>query len=129
VLRADAALLAIASDGVYLDIVPQGRSRYVLVTLIDASDAPEFGRTAYETKAYSVLVIARSPDYGAVDVDQAAFRVHELLHDQSIPVPAPYALLSCIRTRPIRRTEHDAVDPSIYWLTRGGEYQLQATTE
>src|SRR5262245_7271144 len=98
-LRADSALLALLSDGVYLDIALQNSARYVLVTLIDANDEARQGGTAWETKLYEVSIVARTTNYGDVDVDAAAYRVHELLHDGSIVLPDPYSLMSCVRIR------------------------------
>jgi hypothetical protein len=123
-LGSDAALLALMPNGAYIDEAPPGATRFVIVSLVEAPDEPEFGRRAYEEPLYLVKAVALSSSGG--DVKAAAARIDALLEDEPLTAPG-FACGGLCREDRIRMTEVDAVDASIRWVHRGGHYRLMAT--
>jgi hypothetical protein len=122
-LGADATLLALLPNGAYMDEAPPGATRFVIVSLVEAPDEPEFGRRAYEEPLYLVKAVALSSSGG--DVKAGAARLDVLLEDATLTV-AGYAPVRLCREDRIRMTEVDAVDASIRWFHRGGHYRALA---
>lgn len=128
----DAALMALAPDGVFMDeagpsIVDGGSAkRFVLVSLVDAHDEPMFGGTAFDDAVYLVKYVALSTTAG--NPKAAAARIQALLHLQDLTI-AGYGLLVMRRVGRVRMTEVDAVDSAIRWQHRGGRYQIVAAPQ
>lgn len=120
-LGADQALLALCPNGAYWDEAPANATAFVIVSLVDELDVDEFGRTAYEDALYAVEVRLKAT---ATNAQAAAARIQALLHDQPLVV-AGYTWMTLHRESRMRQTEVDAVDPSIRWYRRGGQYRLQ----
>jgi hypothetical protein len=120
-LGADPALLALCPNGAYWDEAAANATAFVVVSLVDELDVDEFGRTAYEDALYAVEVRFKA---SVTNAQAAAARVQALLHDQPLVV-AGYTWMTMHRESRIRVTEVDAVDPSIRWYRRGGNYRLQ----
>jgi hypothetical protein len=121
-LGADAALLALMPNGVYVDEAPPGSTRFVIVSLADEVDVPKFGGRAYESALY--LVEARALSTSGGDVNAAAARIEALLEDQPLTA-AGYTPMAVYRETRHRITEVDDLDPSIRWFRRGGHYRVQ----
>ena len=122
-LGADPELLALCPNGVYWDEAPPGCQRFVIVRLVEHVDEPMFGGTAYEDIVYDVQVHVLSTTNG--DTLAAAARVDALLHGGDLTI-AGYKLMILERRGYLRDTPRDAVDPSIRWFQRGGQYHLMA---
>jgi len=122
-LGSDSALLALCPNGVYWDQAPPGATRFVIVSFIVAADIGVFQQRAIEDGLYFVEARMLSTVPGA-NIKAAALRIDELLEDQPLTV-AGYSWMTCHREEPTRVTEVDAVDPSLYWLRRGGRYRIQ----
>jgi hypothetical protein len=122
-LRADAALAALLPDGVHMDVATAGARRFVLVSLIIATDTGEFSRRAFEEATYLVKVVMFGAANG--EIPAAAARLDALLEDGRFPIEG-YELMSCVRIERVRGTEVDDADPSIRWYHRGGRYRVQA---
>jgi len=124
-LGSDATLLALAPNGVYFDLAPAGSTRFVIVSLVDAFDEPQFGGIAYEDLLYAIeyreLRQATGP---ASNAKAAAQRIRVLLEDQPLTV-AGYTWMTVHRERVERKTETDDLDTSIKWNRRGGQYRVQ----
>ena len=121
-LGSDATLLALCPNGAYMDEAPPGATRFVIVSLVDESDAQMFGSRAYEDALYHVEAFMLSTVAGA-NIKAAAARIDALLEDQPLTV-AGYKPMALYRESRVRLTEVDEVDPSIRWFRRGGEYRL-----
>ena len=107
-----------------MDVATGGAKRFVLVSLVIASDLGQFGGRAIEDVLYLVKAVVFNGVNG--DVPAAAARLDALLEDGRFPI-AGYELMSCVRAERVRGTEVDDADPSIRWYHRGGRYRVQAT--
>jgi len=125
-LGADATLLALCPNGVYYAEAPAGSTRFVIVSLIDEADALQFGGRSFEDALYLVEARMLSTIAGA-DPKAAAARIDVLLEQQSLTASG-YTWMTCHREGRIRLTEVDAVDPSIRWYRRGGNYRVVMST-
>lgn len=123
-LSGDAALLALAPNGVYMDQAPAGSTAFVILSLIDEIDIEQYGSTAYEDALYLIEYRERKPTTGAGNAKAAAKRIHDLLEDQPLTV-AGYAWMTVHREHRERHTETDDLDASIKWNRRGGQYRVQ----
>lgn len=121
-LGADATLLALCPNGVYVDEAPAGSTRFVIVSLVDESDVPRLGSRSHEDALFQVEARMLSTVSGA-NPKAAAARIDVLLENGTLTA-AGYALMTLHRESRIRMTEVDEVDSSIRWYRRGGHYRL-----
>lgn len=127
-LGSDATLLTYCPSGAYYDEAPPGATRFVIVTLLDASDEAVFGGRAYEDHLYLVKAVMRSDANG--NIKAAAARIDAMLDDRPVGVGSPlgvvgFTYMASFRERPIRYTEVDGDDAALLWHHRGGEYRVQ----
>jgi hypothetical protein len=123
VLAADAELLALVPDGVYLDVAPADKTRFVIVQAQTHEDIEAFGPTAlYEEFRYRIT--ARVLESTGVDANAAAARIHALLHDADLEGIAGYTHMQTLRVERIKATEVDAIDNDIRWQHAGGDYEI-----
>jgi len=125
-LGADATLLALCPNGVYVDEAPSGSTRFVIVSLVDEVDEGRFGGRSHEDALYQVEARMLSTVAGA-NIKAAAARIDVLLEQGTLTVSG-YSLMALFRESRIRVTEVDAIDPSIRWYRRGGNYRLVVST-
>jgi hypothetical protein len=85
-LNADSALLAVAKDGVFVDMAPEDATRFVIVSLLDEFDEGMFGGRAFEDALYLVKAVFRQINSEAVGaaLATAANRIDALLEDQPL---------------------------------------------
>jgi len=121
-LLADPLLMSLLPDGVFVDESNPGAQRFLIVSLVDHRDVPQFGGVAYEEALYLVKAVVLSTAGG--DIRAAAWRIHKLLEDKELVVP-DYTFMTMHRESKIRSTEVDDVDPTIRWQHRGGRYRVQ----
>jgi hypothetical protein len=122
-LGADATLLALVPNGVYVDEAPAGSTRFVIVSLVDENDIPTFEGRAIEDALYLVEARMLSTVAGA-NIKAAAARIDALLEDLPLTVTG-YTGMTVHRESRVRGTEVDAIDSSIRWYRRGGNYRVQ----
>jgi hypothetical protein len=121
VLRADPELRTLMPDGVYFDVPPPGRTRYVVVAMEFHEDTYVFGGCAFERTIYLVKAVERHID--GTNAGRAAARIHELLQHQPLTIVGyDHGLTS--RTGRARDTEPDEVDNDAMWQHRGGRYEV-----
>lgn len=126
-LSGDATLLALMPDNVWFDEAPPGSQRFVIVSLVEASDRAIFGGRKFEDAHYLVKAVAlSSAPSAATNVKSAAARIDALLEDATLTVTG-YTTFEVSRESRIRITEVDDVDPTIRWYHRGGQYRVQMT--
>ena len=116
----DAALTATMPDGVYFDIAPHGKTKFVIVSLLDHNDAYMYQGSAYERSLYLVKAVALSST--GADVKAAAARIHTLLQDGALS-PVGYSTMVVQRLERVRYTEVDE-DTDARWQHRGGQYEI-----
>ena len=121
-LLADATLMAILTDGVFIDEAPPGATRFLIISLIDEEDIPQFGGRAIEDALYMVKAVALLKT--GANVAAAAARIDALLEDTTLTV-AGYTVMAMHRESRIRTTEVDELDATIRWHHRGGRYRVQ----
>lgn len=120
-LSGDAALTALATDGIVFDEAPQGKTKFVVVSLVDQHDEPQLGGRAFEDATYLVKYVELGPS--GVNAKAAAARIDALLDNQPLTVTG-YSLMTMRRESRVRLTEVDEVDRSLRWQHRGGRYQV-----
>jgi hypothetical protein len=123
-LAGDAALRAQLPDGVYQDEAVPGAKQYALVTVVDAVDYDVFDGEGFESVLYQITAVLLQGAAG--NIKAAAARLHELLQEQTFPIPG-FTLMACYRENRVRGTEVDTNDPDIRYFHRGGRYRVQAT--
>lgn len=128
-LGGDATLLTLCPNGVYKDEAPPGMTRFVIVSLVEEADEPQFGGRCYEDALYSVEARMLSTVVGA-NIKAAAARIDALLEDQPLGLGSPsstpgYTFMTMHReSRLTPQVEVDEIDPAIRWYRRGGLYRV-----
>lgn len=126
-LAGDATLAALMQSGafVFMDEAPAGSQKFVIVSLVTEEDAQQFGGRSYEDALYEVE--ARMLSTAGGNIKAAAARIDVLLDHSTLTVSG-YALMALHREARIRLPEVDAVDASIRWDRRGGQYRVVMST-
>ena len=124
VLASDSTLMALMTDGVYMDVAENGKTKFVIVSLIDHEDDYVFQGESMETAEYLIKAVDRAKVGTAVKT--AAARIHTLLQGTPLTLPG-YSHQMTRRTERVRYTEVDDVDKDIRWQHRGGQYQVVAS--
>ena len=124
-LAGDATLAGYMQAGafVFMDEAPAGSTKFVIVSLVDETDAYTFEGRSHEDARY--LVEARVLSTAGGNIKAAAARIDALLNLGTLTI-AGYGLLLLRRAERIRMTDVDDQDASIRWHRRGGHYQLMA---
>ena len=126
-LAGDATLAALMQSGafVFMDEAPTGSQKFVIVKLVNEEDVGRFGSRSHEDALF--LVEARMLSTAAGNIKAAAARIDALLEGGTLTA-AGYALMTLHREGRTRDTEVDAVDASIKFYRRGGEYRVVMST-
>jgi Protein of unknown function (DUF3168) len=120
-LLTDPTLAALMPDGVYWDVPPINKRRFVVVSQSTHEDWYQFGGSAYERITY--LIKAVEDQSAGANVKAAAARIHVLLQDVTFTIPG-YTLMKCQRAERIRVTEADEQNSELRWQQRGGFYEV-----
>jgi hypothetical protein len=120
-LGGDAQLLALMPNGVYWDVAMDQMTRFVIVSLVDETDAQHFNGRSHEDALYLVKAVGLSTTNP--DMKAAAARIDALLDHQTLTV-AGYTTMAIYREARDRATEVDDVDPKVKWYHRGGHYRV-----
>jgi hypothetical protein len=123
-LLGDAALMALAKDGVFFSQATPNATRFVVIDLVTALDQTAFSARAYEDVTYRVKYVEQG--LNGLNAKAAAARIDAVLDGATFAI-AGYSLMSVERTERVRYTDIDPVDPSIRWQHRGGLYNLKAS--
>jgi len=138
-LLGDAALMALTPDGVFFKVATKSMvtggncSRFVIVSLVLATDTPIFNARGFEDALYLVeaRVLSSSVAHPLTVAHDAAERIDALLDPQPPAAPATltipgYGLMALAREEATEDIEFDDVDESIQWNRCGGHYHLWA---
>lgn len=120
-LGADAQLLALMPNGVYWDVAMDQMTRFVIVSLVEETDAHQFNGRSHEDALYLVKAVGIST--ANPDMKAAAARIDALL-DNGTLTAAGYSTMAIYREARDRHTEVDDVDPKVKWYHRGGHYRV-----
>ena len=123
-LLADSALMAAMPDGVFFDEAAPGKTKFVIISLVDELDTPMFNGRAFEEALYLVKAVALGSS--GADVKTAAARIDVLLDYGTLTI-AGYNHMLTRRESRVRVTEVDEIDTSIRWQHRGGRYRVLAS--
>ena len=128
VLSGDAPLAALLPDGVYLDVAPSNKTRFVIVQAQTHDDVEAFGATGlFEEFRYRVT--ARVLETTGVNADAAAARIHALLHDAPLTGITGYTHMETLRVERIKTMDVDAIDNDIRWQLAGGDYEITVSPD
>ena len=119
-LAADPQLAALCPDGVWFDVPPVGKKRYVIVSLFHYDAEHLFGGVAWEAFTYLVKAVDLQKTGRAVNA--AARRIQRVMTTADLEVPG-YALMLSRHKQYTRQTELDDVH-DIRWQHRGGFYEV-----
>lgn len=120
-LAGDGTLSALTTDGVWMDMAPNGKTKFVIVSLIIHEDMNSFDGRALERATYLVKAVEQNVS-GAI-TKAAALRIDEVLQDQPLTITG-YTHLVTRRVERVRYTEVDDVNADIRWQHRGGRYEI-----
>jgi hypothetical protein len=103
------------------DTAPKGKTKFVILSLINEEDEQQFQSRAYEDNLYLVKAVAMETT--GANVKAAAARIDALLEGGTLTVSG-YSLMRITRVARVRYTEVDDVDEDIRWQHRGGHYAV-----
>jgi len=121
-LSADATLKTLLPDGVYQDVAPSNKTRFVIVQQLTHEDVEGFGETLYEQCVYRIT--ARVLEASGMDANAAAYQIHQLLHWMPLAPIDGYTHMATTRVDRVKFTEVDAIDNDIRWQIAGGDYEI-----
>lgn|SRR5262249_19984737 len=124
-LQADAALTAIATDGVwYGNGAMVTARRFVTIMRMQGHVEPEFDPiAAYYDLPYQIRCVLQTKS--TTDVNTAAERIHAVLNrNEPAIVATGFRTLYCELEFPIRYDQIDTSNPDIHWQHAGGQYRL-----
>lgn len=117
-LVSDPQLTALAPDGVWRNVAPQGATRFVEYELISSLDTGMFSGRAFETLTYRVMYVEKSASTDHAIA--AANRIDALLDWQILNVTG----YGPITTKRIERVGYPEVDDTnARWQHFGGLYE------
>jgi hypothetical protein len=122
VLAGDATLKALLPDGVWANVGPANKTRFVVVQYQTHEDVEGFGGALYESFSYSIT--AHVMEATGTTANAAAARIHALLHDQVLAPIAGYTHMSTLRTDRVSFPAIDAIDNDIRFWMAGGDYEV-----
>jgi hypothetical protein len=123
-LQADAALMAIAVDGIYFDIARHGATRFVLMKRQSHEDIDMFNGAAFEEFVYSIQAVTLNTT--GADTQTAAGRIQVALQDAALTATG-YTVTRCRRIGHIRYQEADDDNMDARWQNWGGLYSIWAS--
>ena len=124
-LSADATLAQYMPNGVFLDVAPEGATRFVIVSVSTSRAQWELddGETLRELV---MLVKAVAQDSDASDIGPADERIEALLNHGTLDLSAAGCELMAMRWRDrVRYSEYDANKK--IWQHAGARYELTVT--
>jgi hypothetical protein len=124
-LNSDPTLRALVPDGVFWDLGNAGSTAFVVLSgPSDAEHANALGDAdGWDRFTYTAKAVIQS---ASVTIsNNAAFRIHELLHRGLTDLTAGnYRILHVERILPIRYMEVDPQNTAAKWQHHGGQYEV-----
>ncbi len=120
-LVGDATLMAILTDGVWVDVAASGKTRHCVVSQVAHHDEYVFDGRVVETFLYLIKAVIQTTS--GADPKAAAARIDVLLQDVPLTMTG-YGHLLTRREERVRYTEVDEANPDLRWSHRGGRYQV-----
>lgn len=124
-LNADAALVAIVTDGIYFGEARPGATKFLQLAQIDQANEDMFDAVAFESILYQVKAVLQ--DTSALKAIDAAKRIQAVLLGLTPATftPANYQFMLATRTQRIRYTERDTANPDLLWQHHGAQYEIR----
>lgn len=119
-LRADATLATLLPDGVWPDVAPQAKERFVIVSMPTHEDTYEENREAFERFTYLVKAVIKSTS--TTIANQAESRIRAVV--EGVTTITGYRRVNMQRTERVAYTEVDPDNPDAHWQHRGGLFEL-----
>ena len=101
-LSSDPTLAALATNGVYFDKAPPGSTSFVIVSLVDETDAQHFGQRSFEDALYLVKAVVLTTVANANIVIRDATNRIDVLLEQATLTAAGYTPMACYREGRVR---------------------------
>lgn len=114
-------LMTLMPDGVFMDVAPANKTKFVIVSLVMHEDEYVFAGSAYEKSTYLVKAVGLNVT-GTV-IKAAAARINTLIQDVPLSITG-YQHMLTRREERVRYTEVDDVNPDTRWHHRGGRYAV-----
>lgn len=118
----DATLRTLLPDGAWWSAAPQGKTKFVVVSMPTAGETYEEGRTAFEEPTYLIKAVAKESTTATVDAGAARIRV--LI--EALQAATGYHLLRVQRVERVKYSDPDPVDAAVQWQHSGGLYEVLA---
>lgn len=130
---ADPTLAGLLPDGVYLDTAPQGKTKFVVVSMPAHEDVSKFDDdefegsdgTAFERFTYLVKAVVK--DTRANVANAAAVRIKVVVRAMTGQIIPGYVIANAERVERVAYTENDPDNVDTRWQHRGGLYQIMAS--
>lgn len=120
-LLADGTLQGLMPDGVYWDVAPHGKTKFVIVSQVIHEDVGMMQGTAFERFTYLVKAVELTTT--GANITAASARINALMDQASFTI-AGYGLMASYRIERIRFTEVDETNADLRWQHRGGNYEV-----
>lgn len=120
-LNGDATLLALMTDGAFMDVAPATATKAIEVSMVEHEDVYMFEGRAIERIVYRVKAVDLATS--SANADTAAARIDALLQGQTLTITG-YLHMSTQRQERLRYAEADDENPDQHWQHSGGLYEL-----
>jgi hypothetical protein len=116
----DATLATYVPDGIWRDVAPAGKTRFVVVSTPAHEDVPMLQGTAFERATYLVKAVVKNTS--SATANSAEARIKTLM--EGITTITGYGVAGVQRTERVAYTESDPDNPDTLWQHRGGLYEV-----
>jgi len=117
----DAQLKTLLPDGVYWDVSASGKTRVVILKLMNHEATDMFGHCAFEQPIYLVKAVEFSTS--KLNVLNAAKRIDALLNNQPLTITG-YTLMTTQLMECVEYNEPDTANPDGRWQHCGAMYRV-----
>lgn len=122
---ADATLAGLLPDGVWRDVAPQGKTRFVVVSQSAHEDQYMFEGEAYELFTYLVKAVVKNTSNAAAK--DAAVRIRTLIDNLTGAEIPGYVIADAHRVERVAYAENDPDNADARWQHYGGLFEIMAS--
>jgi hypothetical protein len=122
---AEPVLAALLPDGVWRDVAPQGKSRFVVVSMPAHADEYMFDGEAYEL--FTFLIKAVDKNTSNATAKTAAARIRTLIDSLTGAVLDGYVIADAHRSERVAYSETDPDNADARWQHYGGLFEIMAS--
>lgn len=121
----DAALAALLPDGIWRDVAPQSKRRFIVFSMPAHEDAYMFEDEAYERFTYLVKAVVK--DTSNTVAKDAAVRIRTLIDSLTGAAIDGYVIADAHRTERVAYAESDPDNADARWQHYGGLFEIMAS--